>query len=60
MPMTAVYTIFGAFGLVVFVLGLQGLLYFPLTIVYEVWKRRTLRRLQPFRGRVTAIVPAYN
>src|SRR5690348_7668388 len=53
-------TAFWAFGLVVFALGIQGALYFPLTIAYEVWKRRALRRLPEFRGRVTVVVPAYN
>ncbi len=53
-------TLFWSFGLVVFLLGIQGTLYFPLTIAYEVWKRRALRRLAPFRGRVTVVVPAYN
>src|SRR5882672_915286 len=52
--------LFWSFGLVVFLLGIQGALYFPLTIAYEVWKRRTLRRLPPFSGRVTVVVPAYN
>src|SRR5512137_60968 len=58
--MTALYALFWAFGLTVFVLGLQGTLYFPLTLVYEAWKRRTLRRLPPFTGRVSVVVPAYN
>ena len=53
-------TLFWAFGLVVFLLGVQGTLYFPLTIAYEVWKRRALRRLPAFRGRVSVVVPAYN
>src|SRR5438132_13865100 len=52
--------LFWSFGLVVFLLGIQGTLYFPLTIAYEVWKRRTLRRLPPFSGRVTVVVPAYD
>ena len=52
--------LFWSFGLVVFLLGIQGTLYFPLTIAYEVWKRRALRRLPPFSGRVTVVVPAYN
>jgi len=52
--------LFWSFGLVVFLLGIQGMLYLPLTIAYEVWKRRTLRRLPPFSGRVTVVVPAYN
>jgi cellulose synthase/poly-beta-1,6-N-acetylglucosamine synthase-like glycosyltransferase len=58
--MTALNVLFWAFGLTVFVLGLQGALYFPLTLAYEWWKRRTLRRLPPFTGRVSVVVPAYN
>ncbi|MBI5067116.1 MAG: glycosyltransferase family 2 protein [Deltaproteobacteria bacterium] len=58
--MTLLAALFWAFGLTVFVLGLQGLLYFPLTVAYEVWKRRALARLPPFTGRVTVVVPAYN
>lgn len=57
--MTFLHAVFVAFGLAVFLLGLQGAFYFPLTVVYEVWKRRALRRLPPFRGRVTVVVPAY-
>lgn len=57
--MTLLHAAFVAFGLAVFLLGLQGLVYLPLTVVYEVWKRRALRRLPPFRGRVSVIVPAY-
>jgi len=58
--MTALQALFWAFGLTVFVLGVQGALYFPLTLVYEWWKRRTLRRLPPYLGRVSVVVPAYN
>lgn len=58
--MTALHALFWAFGLTTFVLGLQGALYFPLTIAYEWWKRRTLRRLDPFTGRVSVVVPAYD
>src|SRR2546430_4355465 len=53
-------TLFWSFGLVVFLLGIQGMLYFPLTLAYEIWKRRALRRLAPFRERVSVVVPAYN
>src|SRR6267142_2721520 len=53
-------TLFWSFGLVVFLLGIQGMLYFPLTIAYESWKRRALRRLAPSRERVSVVVPAYN
>ncbi len=58
--MTALHAVFWAFGLTVFVLGLQGAVYFPLTLAYEAWKRRTLRRLAPFTGRVSVVVPAFN
>ena len=58
--MDLLHALFWSFGLVVFVLGVQGALYFPLTVAYEVWKARALRRLPPFRGRVTVVVPAYN
>lgn len=57
--MTVLHGIFVAFGLAVFLLGLQGAVYFPLTLVYEAWKARALRRLAPFHGRVSVIVPAY-
>src|SRR5438876_667564 len=53
-------TLFWSFGLVGFLLGIQGTLYFPLTIAYEIWKRRALRRMPPFRERVSVVVPAYN
>src|SRR5712692_6315093 len=52
--------LFWSFGLVVFLLGIQGLVYLPLTIAYEVWKRRALRRLPPFSGLVTVVVAAFN
>ncbi len=58
--MTALQALFWAFGLTVFVLGLQGALYFPLTVAYEWWKWRTLRRLPRYAGRVSVVVPAYN
>jgi cellulose synthase/poly-beta-1,6-N-acetylglucosamine synthase-like glycosyltransferase len=57
---TAYYSVFYSFGLIVFLLGVQGMIFFPLTIVYEIWKHRALKSLPPFRGRVSVIVPAYN
>ena len=57
--MTILAALFWAFGLTIFVLGLQGLLYFPLTLVYEAWKRRTLARLPPFAGKVTVVVTKF-
>ncbi|HSS44413.1 MAG TPA: glycosyltransferase family 2 protein [Thermoanaerobaculia bacterium] len=49
-----------AFGLAAFLLGLQLLLLFPLSLAYGFWKRQRLRRLPAFRGRVSVIVPAFN
>lgn len=57
--MTLLHAAFVAFGLAVFLLGLQGAVYLPLSLAYEAWKRRALRRLPPFRGRVTVVIPAY-
>jgi cellulose synthase/poly-beta-1,6-N-acetylglucosamine synthase-like glycosyltransferase len=56
----ALYSVYYSFGLVVFLLGIQSLIFFPLTIFYEFRKKRALSRLQPFTGRVSVIVPAYN
>lgn len=53
-------SVFHSFGLVVFLLGLQGILFVPLTVYYEVWKKRALRIIPPFEGMVTVLVPAYN
>lgn len=52
--------LFRAFGVVIFVLGVQSLLFFPLTVLYESWKRRKLRAIAPFTGLVSVLVPAYN
>ena len=56
----AFFTVFYSFGLFIFLLGLQSLLFFPLTLLYEAWKRHTLAALAPFGGKVSVIVPAYN
>lgn len=56
----ALYSIFYSFGLIIFLLGMQGLIFFPLTVIYEAWKRRTLKTLPPFTGKVSVVVPAYN
>lgn len=53
-------SIFGSFGLVIFLLGLQGLAFVPLTIAYELWKKRALRIIPPYDGMVTVLIPAYN
>jgi glycosyltransferase involved in cell wall biosynthesis len=58
--MTLLHGTFAAFGLAVLLLGIQGALYLPLTVVYELWKRRALARIPPFRGRVTVVVPAFD
>lgn len=54
--------VLASFGLAALLLAVQLVLFFPLTIVYEVWKRHKLRQLSatPFQGRVSVIVPAYN
>ncbi|MBI5587554.1 MAG: glycosyltransferase family 2 protein [Deltaproteobacteria bacterium] len=56
----ALLSVFNAFGLVIFILGMQGMVFLPLTVVYEVWKRRFLKNTAPFSGKVTVLVPAYN
>jgi len=53
-------SIFNAFGLVIFILGMQGMIFLPLTVVYEIWKKRFLVRAAPFDGTVTVLIPAYN
>ncbi|MGB8931594.1 MAG: glycosyltransferase, partial [Anaeromyxobacteraceae bacterium] len=58
--MTLLHGIFAAFGLAVLLLGIQGVVYLPLTVAYELWKRRTLARIAPFRGRVSVVVPAFD
>lgn len=59
--MSAVSILFVACGLTVFILGLQTVVFVPLALYYEWWKKRTLARLKggalPF---VSVIVPAYN
>lgn len=57
---TALLTIFNAFGLIIFLMGLQGLIFFPLTLVYEIWKKRALLKIPPFTGKVSILVPVYN
>lgn len=53
-------SLFYAFGITIFFLGLQGIIFFPLTLVYELWKKRFLKRTGPFTGMVTVLIPAYN
>jgi len=60
MIVSIVLSLFNSFGLVVFFLGLQGIAFVPLTIWYELWKRRALRIIPEFSGLVTVLVPAYN
>lgn len=57
---TALLAIFYAFGLIVFLLGVQSLLFFPLTVIYELWHCRKLKALAPFTGLVSVLVPAFN
>ncbi|MHB8483643.1 MAG: glycosyltransferase family 2 protein [Nitrospiria bacterium] len=51
-----------AFSLSTLVLGIQLLFLVPLTLVYEIWKRKRLTSLSctPFQARISVIVPAYN
>lgn len=59
--MSIVTLLFIASGVIVFVLGLQTLLFAPLAIYYEFWKRRFLKRFQkPAVLKVSVIVPAFN
>lgn len=60
MTTTVILGVFHAFGLVIFFLGTQGMVFLPLTIAYEVWKKRFLRLAPSFEGTVTVLVPAYN
>lgn len=57
---TVLLAIFFSFGFVVFFLGLQSILFLPLTIIYGLWKKRSLKNIPPYNGRVTILVPAYN
>ncbi|MDH3252388.1 MAG: glycosyltransferase family 2 protein, partial [Ignavibacteria bacterium] len=53
--------VFWAFGIVIFLFGLQSLFFFPLTLYYEYWKRQRSRQFDPaFAPFVSVIVPAYN
>ncbi|MBI5048294.1 MAG: glycosyltransferase family 2 protein [Deltaproteobacteria bacterium] len=55
-----VLSIFNSFGIIIFFLGIQGILFLPLTIIYEYWKKRALKIIPPFQGNVTVLIPAYN
>jgi len=54
------FSIFHSLGLILFITGLQGLIFFFLTPLYELWKKRKLKKLPPFKGKVSILVPAYN
>ena len=59
--MSYVTFLFFAFGLVVFILGLQTLVFAPLALYFEFWKRRFLSSTPEKPGpTVSVIVPAYN
>lgn len=53
-------SIFHSFGIIIFFLGMQGILFIPLTLLYEIWKKRFLRIVPPFKGMATVLIPAYN
>ncbi len=58
----ALGALLAAFGLVSLLLAAQLMVLVPASLAYGAWKRRILRRLvaEPFRGRVTVLVPAFN
>ncbi|MCP3676136.1 MAG: glycosyltransferase [Deltaproteobacteria bacterium] len=56
----ALLAIFHSFGLILFILGIQGLIFLPLTLVYELWKIRRLRTIPSFDGKVSILIPVYN
>src|SRR3989338_3621142 len=53
-------SIFHSFGIIIFFLCMQGILFIPLTLLYETLKKRFLRIVPPFKGMVTVLIPAYN
>ncbi|MBI3755877.1 MAG: glycosyltransferase family 2 protein, partial [Deltaproteobacteria bacterium] len=55
-----VLSIFNSFGIIIFFLGIQGILFLPLTIIYEYWKKRALKIIPLFKGKVSVLIPAYN
>lgn len=57
---TALLSLFHSFGIIIFFLGIQGVLFIPLTIAYELWKKKTLRIIPPFQAKVSVLIPAYN
>lgn len=58
---TAVFlAIFHSFGFIVFLLGIQSMIFLPLTLVYELWKKRFLKGMPIFNSRISILVPAYN
>lgn len=54
------FSIFHSLGLILFITGLQGLIFFLLTPFYELWKKKKLKGLPPFKGKVSILIPAYN
>ncbi|MCP2604856.1 glycosyltransferase family 2 protein [Candidatus Aminicenantes bacterium AH-873-B07] len=59
--MKVLLSLFYAFGVIAFILGLQSLLFFPLTLVYEVWKLRFFKKREKnFTPSISVIVPAFN
>jgi cellulose synthase/poly-beta-1,6-N-acetylglucosamine synthase-like glycosyltransferase len=59
--MTVLTGAFLALGLVTFLFGLQSLFFFPLTILYEFWKRRFFARWgEQYAPFVSVVVPAFN
>ncbi len=60
--MTVFLSLFFAFGLAIFFFGLQTLFFYPLSLYYEVWKKRFFRKHRDpsFFPLVSVLIPAYN
>jgi len=59
--MILLISLFYAFGFIAFVLGLQSLIFLPLTIIYEIWKRLFFMKWrEDYFPRISVLIPAYN
>jgi cellulose synthase/poly-beta-1,6-N-acetylglucosamine synthase-like glycosyltransferase len=59
--MSIINVVFVAFGLTIFVLGVQTVVFVPLALYYELWKKRFLRQhVDVDEPRVSVIIPAHN
>lgn len=59
--MSILISFFLAFGFAIFVFGLQTFVFYPLSIYYEIWKRRFFKKYgEEYHPFVSVLVPAYN